>query len=99
MGQMNKAIKREHHITPTIKEMIGDLNRAKVFTKLGLTQGYNLLELVQESRYITKFGTHMGLMHYKHVNFRTSSALKSFNMWFEKLWRVSMVGKTSVMTS
>ena len=76
MGQMNKAIEREHHIMPTIKEMIGDLNRAKVFTKLG----YNLLELVPESRYITKFGTHMGLMHYKHVNFRTSSALKSFKM-------------------
>lgn len=45
MRQANKAIKREHCITQTIREMIGDLNGAKVFTKLDLNQGYNQLEL------------------------------------------------------
>ena len=60
MRQANKAIKRERHVTPTIKEMTGDLNGAKVFTKLDLNQGYNQLELAPESRYISTFGTHMG---------------------------------------
>ena len=78
MHQANKAIKRERHVTPTIKEMIGDLNGAKVFTKLDLNQGYNLLELAPESRYITTFGTHMGLMRYKHLNFGISSAAEIF---------------------
>ena len=33
MRQANQlAIKRERHVTPTIKEIIGDLNGAKVFT-------------------------------------------------------------------
>ena len=78
MRQANKAIKRERHVTPTIKEMIGDLNGAKVFTKLDLNQGYNQLELAPESRYITTFGTHMGLMRYKRLNFGISSAAEIF---------------------
>ena len=78
MRQANKATKRERHVTPTIKEMIGDLNGAKVFTKLDLNQGYNQLELAPESRYITTFGTHMGLMRYKRLNFGISSAAEIF---------------------
>ena len=58
MRQANKAIKRERHVTPTVKEMIGDLNGARVFSKLDLNQGYNQLELALESRYITTFSTH-----------------------------------------
>ena len=45
MRQANKAVKNERHVTPTVKEMIGDLNGARVFSKLDLNQGYNQLEL------------------------------------------------------
>ena len=45
MLQANKAIKRKHHVMLPIKEMIGDLNGTKVFTKLDLNQDYNQLEL------------------------------------------------------
>ena len=64
MRQANQAIKRERHVTPTIKEIISDLNGAKVFSKLDRNQGYNQVELAPESRYITTFGTHLGLMGY-----------------------------------
>ena len=78
MRQANQAIKRECHVTPTIKEIIGDLNSAKVFRKLDLNQGYNQLELAPESQYITTFGTHLGLMRYKRLNFGISSAAEIF---------------------
>ena len=78
MRQANKAIKRERHVTPTVKEIIGDLNGAKVFSELDLNQGYNQLELAPESRYITTFSTHMGLMRYKRFNFGISSAAEIF---------------------
>ena len=78
MRQANKAVKRERHVTPTVKEMIRDLNGARVFSKLDLNQGYNQLELAPESRYITTFGTHMGLMRYKRLNFGISSAAEIF---------------------
>ena len=38
MRQANQAIKRERQVTPTIKEIIGDLNGAKVFSKLDLNK-------------------------------------------------------------
>jgi len=60
--------------------MIGYLNGAKVFTKLDLNQGYNQLELAPESRHITTFGTHMGLMRYKRLNFGISSAPEIFQI-------------------
>ena len=78
MLQANKAVKRERHVTPTVKEMIGDSNGARVFSKLDLNQGYNQLELAPESRYITTFNTHMGLMRYKRLNFGISSAAEIF---------------------
>ena len=78
MRHENKAIEREQHITPTIKETIGDLNGAKLLPKLDLNQGYNQLELVPESRYITTLDTYMGLMRYKRLNFGISSAPEIF---------------------
>ncbi|XP_028413864.1 uncharacterized protein K02A2.6-like [Dendronephthya gigantea] len=78
MRQANKAIQRERHITPTIKEVIGDLNGATVFSKLDLNQGYNQLELAPESRYITTFSTHVGLRRFTRLNFGISSAAEIF---------------------
>lgn len=78
MRQANEAVERERHITPTIKEIVGDLNGATVFSKLDLNQGYNQLELAPESRYITTFSTHLGLMRYKRLNFGISSAAEVF---------------------
>ena len=60
MRQANKAVKRERHVTPTVKEIIGDVNVARVFSKLDLNQGYKQLKLAAESRYITTINTHMG---------------------------------------
>lgn len=54
------------------------MNGAKAFSKLDLNQGYNQLELAPESRYITTFGTHLGLMRYKRLNFGISSAAEIF---------------------
>ena len=37
MRQANQAIKPERHVTPTIKEIISDLNGAKAFSKLDIS--------------------------------------------------------------
>ena len=78
MRQANRAIKRERHASPTMKEIIRDLNGAKVLSKLDLYQGYNQLELAPESRYITTFSTHLGLMRYTRLNFEVCSAAEIF---------------------
>lgn len=78
MRQANQAIARERHVTPTINELVSDLNGAAVFSKLDLNQGYNQLELHPSSRYITTFSTHFGLWRYKRLNFGVSSAAEVF---------------------
>ena len=78
MRRANTAICRERHLTPTINDIIHDLNGAKVFSKLDLNQGYNQIELDHSSRYITTFSTHTGLWRYKRLNFGISSAAEVF---------------------
>ena len=65
MRSANKAILRTRHITPTIEEIVSDLNGAVKFSKLDLNQGYHQLLLDEDSRYITTFTTHIGLWRYK----------------------------------
>ncbi|KAJ8001173.1 hypothetical protein DPEC_G00188530 [Dallia pectoralis] len=78
MRQANTAIQRERHITPTMDDVIHELNGATVFSKLDLTAGYHQLELHPDSRYITTFTTHLGLRRYKRLNFGISSAVEVF---------------------
>ena len=74
----NKAIHRERHITPTIDEIVTDLNGAKWFSKIDLNTGYHQLELEEANRYITTFSTHIGLRRYRRLNFGISSAAEVF---------------------
>ena len=78
MREPNKAILRSRHITPTLDDMILDLNGSKVFSKMDLRNGYQQLELSDDSRNITTFTTHVGLRRYKHLSFGVSSAAEIF---------------------
>ncbi len=74
----NTAIQRERHITPTIDDLIHDLNGAVVFSKLDLNIGYHQLELHPDSKYITTFTTHTGLWRYTRLSFGMNSAAEVF---------------------
>lgn len=83
----NKAIKRERHITPTIDELVADINGATWFSKVDLNSGYHLLELEENSRYITTFSTHVGLRRFKRLSFGVLSAAEVFQ---EAIWNTLM---------
>ena len=78
MRAANKAVRRERHSTPTLDELKTLLSGAKIFSKLYLNQGYNQLELDEESRYITTFSTHLGLFRYCRLFFGVNSASEVF---------------------
>ena len=78
MRDANKAILRTRHITPTIEELIADLNGATHFSKIDLKAGYHQLILHPDSRYITTFSTHCGLFRYKRLMFGLNSAAETF---------------------
>ncbi|KAK9703734.1 hypothetical protein QE152_g29158 [Popillia japonica] len=61
MRAANNAIERERYVSPTVDDILSQLNGAKVFSKLDLKEGYHQLTLNEQSRQITTFATHIGL--------------------------------------
>ena len=78
MRQANEAIKRIRHPIPTVEDISIELNGAKWFSKLDLSQAYHQLELHEDSRHITTFSTHIGLFRYKRLNYGTNAAAEIF---------------------
>ena len=78
MRMANRAIQHERHPSPTVDDLINELNGAQAFSKLDLRSGYHQLSLAPESRYITTFASHKGLRRYKRLNFGTNSASELF---------------------
>ena len=72
----NKAIISERNPIPIIDEVLQDMQEASVFSKLDLKWGYHQIELSEESRSITTFVTHNGLLRYKRLMFGIISAQK-----------------------
>jgi len=87
MRLVNKAILRERHVTPTMEDIIHDLNGAKWFSKLDLSHAFNQLELTPESRYITCFSTHVGIFRYKRMCFGLSCASELFQETLSQVLR------------
>ena len=61
MHQANKAIARERHIIPKIKDILPELHGACVFSKIDLRERYHQIMLYENSRDITSFATHKGI--------------------------------------
>ena len=71
--------KRVRHLIPTVEDVSYELNGAKFFSKLDLSQAYHQLELDQQSRRITTFSTHIGLFRYTRLNYGTNAAAELFH--------------------
>lgn len=53
MRQANEAVVRECHTIPVLDEVLQDLNKSKVFSKLDIKWAYHQIELSPESREIS----------------------------------------------
>ena len=89
MRKANKAIDRESHPTPTIKEVLQNLNGSTVFTKV-----FPQVEPDAESNRITTFITHHGLFQYKRLMFGITSAPEKY----QKIVKDALIGCKGVAT-
>ncbi len=62
---LNKALKRCHHPMQTIENILPELGKAKVFSKLDCLNGYWQVPLDEESSLLTTFGTPFGRYKWK----------------------------------
>ena len=66
---LNAAVKREHHVTPTLEEILPKLAGAKVFSIVNAKCGYWNVVLDDESAYLTTFNSSFGRYRFKRMPF------------------------------
>lgn len=75
---LNKCIRREHFLIPTVEEIISRLSNKSFFTVLDLKQGFWQLSLDKKSSELTTFMTPFGRYRWNRVPFGISSAPEMF---------------------
>ena len=75
MRQANKAIIRERFATPTLEEIMYDLQGATAFSEIDLNKAFHQIELDDEdTKNITAFETHRGIYRFKVLNMGVHNA-------------------------
>ena len=66
---LNRAISREHHVIPTLEEILPKLSGAKYFSIVDAKCGYWNVELDNESSYLTTFNSPFGRYRFLRMPF------------------------------
>jgi len=83
----NAAIQRTRHPMPTPDDISMAVTGATVFSKLDIKESFYILELSEESKYITVFRTHLGLFEFNCLNMGINTATEIFQKTLEDILR------------
>ena len=75
---LNLALKREHFQLPVLEDILPDLSRAKVFSKVDLSHGYWHCVLEEDSSVLTTFSTPFGRYRWTRLPFGLSVSSEIF---------------------
>lgn len=75
---LNQALKRNHYQLPVIDDILPELSKAKVFSLVGVKNGFWHVQLDTDSSFLTTFGTPRGCCRWTGILFGISPALKEF---------------------
>ena len=98
MREANTVVLRERFPLPNIDQTLEEMNGAKIFSKLDLTQGYHRIPLETSSRDITNFVTYDGIYRYCRLNFGISGDKKFIKESSSKQYKTLTDAKTYQMT-
>ena len=77
---LNKALKRCHFPMPVIEDILPELGKAKVFTKVDCKDGYWQIKLTEDSSLLTTFATPFGRYKWNRMPFGISPASEIFQL-------------------
>lgn len=92
LREVNKAVEASGHPLPDMQDILEQLQGATLFSSLDLKSAYHQLDLHPDSRSLTTFITHQGLMRYK----RCPYGLKSLPQAFQKVMEAVLRGLPGV---
>ncbi|NRA93585.1 MAG: reverse transcriptase family protein [Psychroserpens sp.] len=75
---LNKYLKRERYVLPTMDDMLHKLSGSKLFSKVDLSSGFWQIPLDPDTAKLTTFITPFGRFFYKRLPFGISSAPEIF---------------------
>ncbi|XP_031335291.1 uncharacterized protein K02A2.6-like [Photinus pyralis] len=78
LSQLNKAVEREYFPIPDVNFTLGQLEGAKVFSKLDANNGFWQIPLSEDSMSLTTFITPFGRFKFRRLPFGLSSAPEVF---------------------
>ena len=77
---LNKALKRCHFPMPVIEDILPELGKAKIFTKVDCKDGYWQVKLTEESSLLTTFATPFGRYKWNRMPFGISPVSEIFQL-------------------
>ena len=83
---LNKAVKREHHIIPSSDEIISQLKGNEYFSVLDLKEGFWQIPLDEESSNLCTFNSPFGRFKFNRMPFGVASAPEVFQKRSQKLF-------------
>ncbi|XP_043211322.1 uncharacterized protein K02A2.6-like [Amphibalanus amphitrite] len=92
LREVNKAVEASGHPLPDMQDMLEQLQGATIFSSLDMKSAYHQLDLHPDSRSLTTFITHQGLMRYR----RCPYGLKSLPQAFQKVMEAILRGLEGV---
>jgi hypothetical protein len=82
---LNKVTIKDRTPLPLMSELCERLGRAKIFTKLDLKNGYNLIRIAEDDEWKTAFRTRYGLFEYRVMPFGLCNAPGTFQAMINKV--------------
>jgi len=82
---LNKITIKNRYPLPLMTELRQRLNKARIFTKLDLKNGYHLLRMAKKDEEKTAFRSRFGLYHWRVMPFGLYNALATFQSMIDHI--------------
>ena len=83
---LNKVTIKNRYPLPLMTELRERLNKARIFTKLDLKNGYHLVRMANEDEEKTAFRTRFGLYHWRVMPFGLCNAPATFQSMMDSIF-------------